>query len=138
MPEAHELPTVKATWPDKAVLVTIGWTNSDPVTGYSSFSGYRPGADQHTETVAFAVPYDYSDEDVCWALLEATNAPHVRDGSPAAAALAAITATGYRGAGSHYSLSVGDTVTIHSSEAGPDGAGVQYAFTGLAVERVQN
>lgn len=116
-------------------LVTVGWTQPDRATGYSNYDGYRPGASQHTETFAVEVPRDFDDERLCWLLLEATNSPTVRpaDATPAGDALGAIVATGYTGAQAHWSLSRGDTVTIHHTEAGPHGPSTTYAFTGYAV-----
>lgn len=115
----------------KTVTATIGWTKSDMANGYSSFDGYRPGAQQHTETVTFKVPVDFGAERICWLLLEATNSPSVRfnDASPAGEALGAIQRTGYTGREAHWSLSTGDTVTVD---------GVMYAFTGYAVEIVKD
>lgn len=110
----------------KSVTVTVGWTKSK-MPEYSSFGdGYKPGAEQHTEVLTFEVPEDYDNEQVAWTLLTATNAPFVS--GPAAAALEALQATGYRGFGAHYSLSTGDTVTFED--------GTSLAFTGYAVEPV--
>ena len=105
----------------KAIEVTIGWTRSDLANGYSSFDGYRPGASQHTETITldtdgkgtgiFAeVPTLEAVEQIAEACFVATNAPFT---SGLAAEIAEqIAQTGYHGQGAHYSLSVGDTVTV--------------------------
>lgn len=110
-------------WADPDVLdwdveVTIGWTISDPESGYSSFSdGYRPGAKQHCLTVRVHVPDEVNDasvvETIADAAFTATNHPYphtlrgiarqIHDG---------VTASNYRGSEAHYSLSVGDTVTV--------------------------
>lgn len=97
--------------------VTIGWTRSDMDNGYSSFSdGYRPGASQHTETLTIDLgetnqPVDRLVEMIAEAAFEATNSPAPQM-KVAKALRAALDATGYRGQGAHYSLSVGDTVTV--------------------------
>ena len=103
---------------DWDVEVTIGWTISDPESGYSSFSdGYRPGAKQHCLTVRVHVPDEVNDasvvETIADAAFTATNHPYphtlrgiarqIHDG---------VTASNYRGSEAHYSLSVGDTVTV--------------------------
>lgn len=110
-------------WADPDVLewdveVVIGWTISDPETGYSSFmDGYRPGAKQQRVMVHVDKP-QYGSlaeavETIAEAAFTATNHPdpehltgyarQIHDG---------IYASGYRGQGAHYSLSAGDTVTI--------------------------
>lgn len=99
----------------RGVRVTIGWTRSDMENGYSSFSdGYRRGASQHVETVSVEVPEDWDVPRIAEAVFEATNSPAVEpgDGSVPGAILAAILREGYRGKQAHFSLSVGDTVTV--------------------------
>lgn len=102
--------------------VTIGWTNSDRdnrifTDGYSSFSdGYRPGAEQVTRTLTVDLgdteqPVDRLVEMIAEAAFEATNSPAPQM-KVAQALRAALDADGYRGEGAHYSLSVGDTVTV--------------------------
>lgn len=119
------------------VDVTIGWTMSDRANGYSSFDGYRPGARQHTETinVEWTNAPEVADDDMLAAIgatradaealriqrvvealaeacFEATNAPFAT--GLAAQIAEKIAATGYRGEqAGHYSLSVGDTVTVN-------------------------
>lgn len=88
----------------------IGWTKSDMANGYSSFDGYRHGAQQHTETIEIETGA-LDDFAVCEAVFEATNAP-APSGEIGTEIVRAIAATGYRGQGAHYSLSTGDTVTI--------------------------
>lgn len=127
VPEWHDvhvrLDDDTEVWLDPDVIewdlgVTIGWTRSDPDAGYSSFcDGYRPGAAQHRLTVLVDVP-DEADiavavEAIAEAAFTATNHPapetltgyarQIHDG---------ITASGYIGREAHYSLSVGDTVTV--------------------------
>jgi hypothetical protein len=102
------------------VEVTIGWTKSDRSIGYSSFDGYRPGAKQHTETIRVEFSEqemkDYGNEPfenyVAEWVFEATNNPSAHGNRIAYRFQQAIEATGYRGEGAHYSLSVGDTVTV--------------------------
>jgi hypothetical protein len=104
------------------VEVTIGWTRSDRANGYSSHDGYRPGASQHTETIVVTLDQSVADfvrdvpgtvERIAEAAFAATNHPYPEgltglDGQ----VYTAIRATGYNGRGAHYSLSVGDTVSI--------------------------
>lgn len=99
------------------VEVTVGWTRSDMENGYSSFDGYRVGASQHTETfeveVAVGQPLHALEYLIAEAAFAATNfPPGTTEDSLAEQILAKITASGYRGQGAHYSLSVGDTVTV--------------------------
>lgn len=95
-------------------LITIGWTRSDPDTGYSSFSdGYRRGAQQHTETLEINTELDPSE--IAEAAYHATNAPEgfVESGSVADHIAKVLENRGFDGSQSgHYSLSVGDTVTV--------------------------
>lgn len=96
--------------------VTIGWTKPDRAKGYSNFDGYRIGAQQHTETITLDVgdteqPVARLAEVIVEAVFTATNSPYEEPGM-AGQIRAAIAATGYRGQGAHYSISVGDTVTI--------------------------
>ena len=98
------------------IEITIGWTKSDMERGYSSFSGYQPGAAQHTETIEVeTLPFEGEPQKTVEAIAEAafvaTNSPYEVTGL-AAQIREAIAATGYRGQGAHYSLSVGDTVTV--------------------------
>lgn len=98
--------------------VTIGWTMSDRANGYSSFDGYQPGARQHTETITVdASSLDLTNPEavvhqIAEAAFVATNAPFAT--GIAAQVAEAIAATGYHGReAGHYSLSVGDTVTVN-------------------------
>lgn len=112
-------------------LVTIGWTKHD---GSRTFNGqpygpffdpYIPGQPQHTETIWVDVADDFpssleADADakldavrvIAEEVFHATNAPFVPEGSRLAQIAAAIEAKGYHGEGAHYSLSIGDTVTV--------------------------
>lgn len=112
-----------AVWLDPDVLdwdieVTIGWTRSDPATGYSSFSdGYQPGADQHRLTLRVDVPTDAdigaAVEAIAEAAFAATNHPDPDALTGYAKQIyEGVQASGYTGREAHYSLSVGDTVTI--------------------------
>lgn len=102
------------------VEITIGWTRSDMDNGYSSFDGYRPGAQQHTEVVTVDVPIASDREnDLEWAVLAmaeaafaATNHPDPAVGRPEGQIYTQLRERGFNGSQSgHYSLSVGDTVT---------------------------
>lgn len=91
--------------------IIIGWTKSDMDAGYSSFMhGYRPGAEQHVETIDVEPDREMDPSEVAEAVFVATNSPFVT-GFPARIA-GGIEAAGYHGEGAHYSLSVGDTVTV--------------------------
>lgn len=97
------------------VEVTIGWTKSK-MPEYSSFAdGYRPGAEQHTETIVVETePFEdpqHTVEAIAEAAFVATNSPYEVSGL-ASQIREGIEATGYNGRGAHYSLSVGDTVTV--------------------------
>lgn len=110
--------------------ITIGWTRSEVVDGhlvYSSFGeGYRPGASQHTEDIAlrFDGPDGILDLDglldlvtgIAEAAFMATNHPEPQRldrSSVAGQIFATLDARGFDGrASGHYSLSVGDTVTV--------------------------
>ena len=124
------------------IEVTIGWTMSDRANGYSSYDGYQPGARQHTETIevewtntpevaddemlaaigatrgeAEALRIQRIVEALAEACFAATNHPFPRslEGLPGQV-YRAIEATGYRGEqAGHYSLSVGDTVTVNEA-----------------------
>jgi hypothetical protein len=109
--------------------ITIGWTIHAPAPGsqghryadesYTPFrDAWTPGQPQHVETITLELP-DVLDHpvaitatDLAEAVFEATNAPEVREGSLAGLVQAAIQATGYTGREAHWSLSVGDTVTV--------------------------
>jgi len=92
------------------VTVTLGFTQSDRATGYSSFDGYRPGARQ--EEVAVEIPtaeaYWRTAAEIAEQAFEATNAPYDVTG------LAATFREALYGPGkpSLRALSVGDTVTV--------------------------
>lgn len=93
--------------------IIIGWTRSDMANGYSSFDGYRVGASQHTEAITVDVPENMGTLTIADAVFTATNVPDLimRDGL-SYVIQQAIRATGYTGREAHYSLSVGDTVTV--------------------------
>lgn len=102
--------------------ITIGWTKSDMDNGYSSFGGYRPGAEQHTETISIqshgstgifaAAPTLEAVEQIADAAFEATNSPFPQ--SPLAVEInEELERRSFYGEQSgHYSLSTGDTVTV--------------------------
>lgn len=95
------------------IEVTIGWTTSE-----GHFWGFEPGMDQVTRTF----PLDMTGtnlapahwpEAIADAVFYATNAPRMSypDGLTGTVCRA-IDALDYHGEGAHYSLSVGDTVTV--------------------------
>lgn len=100
----------------RLIDVTIGWTMSDRATGYSSFDGYRHGAKQHTETVTVDVHVDNAEPEAVVLMLAEAAYVATNDPNPhgiAKAVREAIDATGYVGReAGHYSLSVGDTVSV--------------------------
>jgi hypothetical protein len=99
------------------VEMRIGWTKSRP--GYSSFMhGYVHGEEQHTEDITVDAPDEYFEDSIengvhrlAEAAFIATNAPFEVDGVPKQIR-DAVYASGYTGEQAHYSLSVGDTVTV--------------------------
>lgn len=124
----------------ESLTVTVGWTRPNRAADYSPMSdGYRSGAEQHTETIEVewsnqpSVPDDEMlralgveagvaeahrltrlVETIAEACFYATNAPHLTYPQGLTGQICrALDATGYDGAaGGHYSLSVGDTVTV--------------------------
>lgn len=104
--------------------VTIGWTlNNRADRTYVSFSdGYREGVLQHEVTFTLDVADDVNGESIADAVFLATNAPSVAPGTLAAQILAEVAASGYTGRVEgedyigHYSLSVGDTVTVDGTK----------------------
>jgi hypothetical protein len=75
--------------------------------------GWRPGAEQHVLSLTVDLPPKFEAHQVADLVFYATNAPDLGDDPYAGAIRAAIDATGYRGEeGGHFSLSVGDTVTV--------------------------
>lgn len=96
------------------VEMTIGWTISDMENGYSSFSGYQQGAQQVTKTITIEAPVGSFAEQIAEAVFHGTNAPpeYLSEGSMAAQVAGCLRSLGFRGEGAHYSLSVGDTVTV--------------------------
>lgn len=109
----------------KIIEVRIGWTKSDRANGYSSFcDGYRPGAEQHTLDleVTFSNPpmgpdgidYQRTAEAVADACFTATNSPFPDMLQGISGQIyRLIRDSGYRGReAGHFSLSVGDTVTV--------------------------
>ena len=105
--------------------VTIGWTllnTEDPTREYVSFSdGYREGAPQHEVTFEIET-YGVTGRHVAESAFIATNAPEVGPETLAGHILAKISESGYtgrvdrKGYAGHYSLSVGDTVTVDGAK----------------------
>lgn len=96
--------------------ITVGWTKhgvaADRRNYAPFFDSYRPGQPQHELVLTVQLPVAWDAQRVAGACFLATNAPGVGPDSPEGRILAAIQATGYRGAEAHFSLSVGDTVTV--------------------------
>jgi len=94
--------------------IVVGWTISDRDHGYVSYmDGWRAGQPQHELSIEVAVPPSLAPHQVADLVFIATNAPDVESHPYAAKILEAIVATGYRGEeAGHFSLSVGDTVTV--------------------------
>lgn len=94
--------------------ITIGWTRSNMQEGYSSFSdGFKVGASQHSETLEINTDLDASE--IAEAAFRATNAPEglVAPESVAGHIATVLAKRGFDGSQSgHYSLSMGDTVTV--------------------------
>ena len=86
--------------------ITIGFTESDPSTGYSSFDGYREGARQSLVILNLDVTVGADPRDIAESSFVATNDPGVVRG------LARDIRTALQGATPFRSLSVGDTVTV--------------------------
>lgn len=111
--------------------VTIGWTMSDLENGYSSFDGYLPGAKQHREIIQIewsnppvgAAAIQRTVESIAEAAFFATNAPRltIPDGilGQVCRAMDEIFRTKVDGdtpwPGTHWALSVGDTVTVNEA-----------------------
>lgn len=97
--------------------VTVGWTKHEDrdvsPTHIPFFHVWRPGQDQHEETITVAVPADLYGQRLAEVVFAATNHPDPdRLLGPAATIRKAILDTGYEGREAHWSLSVGDTVTV--------------------------
>lgn len=96
--------------------ITIGWTiHSDGIyRGYVPYwDGYKPGTPQHVETIEVSLPSPMATESIAALVFDALNNPEPRGASRLI--LDAVQATGYRGEGAHFSLSVGDTVTVNAT-----------------------
>lgn len=107
-----------------STTIVIGWTKSDRDAGYvSMMDGYRPGADQHVLSITVDLPPRLEPHRVAELVFIATNAPELDPASPEGAILHAIQATGYRGREAHFSLSVGDTVTVAGTKLACQAAG---------------
>ena len=93
--------------------ITIGWTMNNDVLragGYVSFSdGYRIGAPQVVIPLEVQVP-DLDPLQTAEIVFDALNNP--APSGFARGILEAVQATGYKGEGAHFSLSVGDTVEV--------------------------
>ena len=112
--------------------ITIGWTKHSAETkaefDYAPFwDPFKPGMPQHTETIE--VDYNTDNPEVVANLVFAASnqlgafghAPY-GDGEPTIIEklMMAIEDTGYRGREAHFSLSIGDTVTVHDAGAPGD------------------
>jgi hypothetical protein len=112
----HYTEDMDTTTQTREAELTIGWTKNTEETlaaGYVSFSdGYRPGAEQVEVAMTLAVPFDATMDDIAEAAFIATNSPFVAEGTLPYFIAEAIDKADYHGQGAHYSLSVGDTVTV--------------------------
>ena len=94
------------------------WTGFGERPYVPMMDGYRPGTPQHTLTVRVEVPNDADPAaavyDLAEAAFTATNHPSPAGlGGYAGQIFDGIRASGYRGhEGGHYSLSIGDTVSV--------------------------
>lgn len=89
------------------------WMRDDDETYVPYADGWRPGAAQHVLTLTVDLPPKLEAHQVADLVYYATNAPDLEADPYAGAIRAAIDATGYRGEeAGHFSLSVGDTVTV--------------------------
>ena len=102
--------------------VSIGWTTADRTRfpDYMPFwDTYRPGLPQHVETVTIEVPKGWDARRIAEAAYTATNHPEPTTlGGPARAIYERLRANGYHGRQAHWSLSVGDTVTVDDVRLG--------------------
>jgi hypothetical protein len=99
----------------RRVEIKVGWTKHDlprDQIAYAPFwDTYIHGQRQHVETIDVKVSCSLTDQQIAELVFVATNSPELLTGD-AERVKAAILATGYRGREAHYSLSVGDTVTV--------------------------
>lgn len=108
--------------------IIMGWTKSDQTdeTYRPLMDGYRVGADQHELELTIVTSGATTDE-ILEAAFAATNAPGHLAGL-SGLIQGRIAQAGYRGAeAGHYSLSVGDTVTLN---------GVRYAVERMGWTKV--
>jgi hypothetical protein len=106
--------------------VVIGYTKMHRTTGggyVPMVDGYRPGAAQHVLTVTVDLAPELSPDKIAELVFHATNAQVLTPGGPAQAIYEAVVATGYRGEEAHWSLSVGDTVTVDGVQLACQAAG---------------
>lgn len=103
-------------------IVTVGWTINTKDREYVSFAdGWKEGAPQHAVTFRIVSDEIWSPQEVAEKVFVATNAPGLREGSLEAEILARIVASGWNGdlhdddLYGHFSLSVGDTVTVNGT-----------------------
>ncbi len=110
-------------------LVIIGWTLSDRENGYVSYvDGWCPGVPQHLLAIEVDLPPDTAPRKVADLVYLATNAEDLEGHPYAAKILAAVQASGYRGEEArHFSLSVGDTVTVGGVRLACEAAGWEEA-----------
>jgi hypothetical protein len=103
------------------VTILVGYTKAiipegdeeGPALYVPYVDGWRPGAEQHVLSLTVDLPPTLETHQVADLVFYATNAPDLADDPWAGAIRKAIDATGYRGEeAGHFSLSVGDTVTV--------------------------
>lgn len=89
------------------------WAPDAPDLYVPYVDGWKPGAAQHVLTLTVDLPAHLEAHQVADLVFYASNAPDLSGDHWAGAIRAAIDATGYRGEeAGHFSLSVGDTVTV--------------------------
>lgn len=104
--------------------VVIGWTKQQELDQFQRWGPYQQGWPQYT--LPITVDYDGSDENLCEIVFGALNNPYPQ--GLAKQIQDQVNATGFDGSQSgHYSLSVGDTVTVD---------GIQYAVEDFGFGKV--
>jgi hypothetical protein len=116
MPTQHPTTPVPVDGPDRLMLVTLGFTQSDPSREYSSFSdGYQLGARQVAVTITVeAAGIDLTPEQWAEAVFVASNDPHPLTDPTTTADRAVVAIRHALATQVHFpvrSASVGDTIT---------------------------
>lgn len=105
--------------------ILVGYTKRDPISGYVGFAdGWEPGRAQHVLTITVDLPPGLEAHRVADLVFYATNSPDLDSDQWAGMIREAIDATGYTGEeAEHFSLSVGDTVTVDGIQLAARAAG---------------